>query len=57
MTIATLEDVDDCLEGAVIESLEAGVNGLHINLVDGRVLIFPDAQLVAVYRATNRTLQ
>ena len=53
---ADLEEVDDALEGAVIESLEAGVNGLHINLVDGRILMFPDAVIVAVVKP-NKTLQ
>jgi hypothetical protein len=53
---AELEDVDDSLEGAVIESLEAGVNGLHINLVDGRILLFPDAAVVAIY-VRPKTLQ
>ena len=53
---ATLEDVEDSIEGAVIESLESGINGLHIVLVDGRVLVFPDAGIVAIYRP-DRTLQ
>lgn len=55
-TLATLEDVDDAIEGAVIESLEPGVTGLHINLVDGRVLVFPDAVICAVIQPT-KTLQ
>lgn len=55
-TITDLEDVEDSIEGAVIESLESGVNGLHIVLVDGRVLVFPDAGVVAIYRP-HRTLQ
>ena len=54
---ATAEELDDCIEGAVIESIEAGVNGLHIVLVDGRILMFPDAELVAIYRPNNKTLQ
>jgi hypothetical protein len=52
----TLEDVDDEIEGAVIESLEAGETGLHINLRDGRILVFPNAVIVAVL-ASRRTLQ
>jgi hypothetical protein len=52
----TLEDVDDELEGAVIDSVEAGETGLHINLKDGRILVFPDAVIVAVL-ASRRTLQ
>jgi hypothetical protein len=54
--LGTLEDVDDELEGAVIDSLEAGETGLHINLRDGRILVFPDAVIVAVL-ASRRTLQ
>lgn len=53
----SLEDIEDAVEGAVIERLESGINGLHIILVDGRVLVFPDAQLVAIFRPNNRTLQ
>lgn len=53
---SSVEDLEEVLEGAVIESLESGINGLHVNLVDGRVLVFQDAQLVAVYRPL-RTLQ
>lgn len=56
MTLSSLDDVDDAVEGAVIESLEAGVTGLHINLVDGRVLIFPDAVICAVIQPT-KTIQ
>lgn len=56
MEPVNIEEVEESVEGAVIESLEAGVNGLHLILADGRVLVFPDAQLVAIYRP-NRTLQ
>ena len=56
MNLQTLEDLDDAVEGAVIERLETGINGLHIVLVDGRILVFPDAGIVAIYRP-ERTLQ
>lgn len=49
-TLADLEDVDDALEGAVIESMEGGVEGLHIFLRDGRILVFPDARICAIYQ-------
>lgn len=52
----SIEDVEDAIEGAVIEGIEAGNNGLHIILVDGRILVFPDAELVAIFRP-SRTLQ
>ena len=49
VALATVEAVDDCLEGAVIESLCAGKDGgLQINLADGRILLIPDAEIVAV---------
>jgi hypothetical protein len=57
METASAEDLeDDSLEGAVIDSLEYGVGGLHLLLRDGRVLLFPDAEIVAIFRAA-RTLQ
>jgi hypothetical protein len=49
VAVRTLEAVDDCLEGAVIESLSAGKDGgLQINLADGRTLLIPDAEIIAV---------
>lgn len=54
--LSSLEDVEAKLEGAVIESLEIGINGLHLNLVDGRILCFPDAVLVALV-APKKTFQ
>ena len=53
-TDADLAEVDDCVEGAVIESIEAGASGgLHINLQDGRILVIPDAVLIAVVSPTH----
>lgn len=51
-----IDDVEDSIKGAVIESVENGLNGLHITLQDGRILLFPECELVAVFRPT-RTLQ
>lgn len=45
---AAVEEINDAIEGAVIEKLVAGVEGLHIMLRDGRMVLFPDAQLCAV---------
>lgn len=48
-TLATVEDVDDAVEGAVIQSIEAGEDGgLQILLADGRILLIPDAEIIAV---------
>ena len=49
MTLETLEDVDDALKGAVIERLDASDSeGFSIYLQDGRILIIPDAVIIAV---------
>jgi hypothetical protein len=49
VSLETLEDVDDALKGAVIERLDAsGVDGFSIYLQDGRILIIPDAVIIAV---------
>jgi len=55
--LAEVEGVNDAIEGAVIEKLEAGDGGLHIFLKDGRFLLFPDALIVAVCSGAPRTLQ
>ena len=52
----TPEDAEDQLEGAVIEGFEYGIDGFHLFLKDGRTVLFPDAQIVAVMRKP-RTLQ
>jgi hypothetical protein len=56
MDLTSIEDVEDSVEGGVIESLEFRDNGIHINLVDGGILVFPDAKLVAIHRP-ERDLQ
>jgi hypothetical protein len=49
VALATVEVVDDCLEGAVIESVSAGKDGgFQFNLADGRTLLIPDAEIIAV---------
>jgi hypothetical protein len=49
VSLETLEDVDDALKGAVIEKLDAsGEAGFSIYLEDGRILIIPDAVVIAV---------
>lgn len=49
MEITSVEIVDDALEGAVIEGICAGADGgLQINLADGRTLLIPDAEIIAV---------
>lgn len=55
--ICSIEEVTEELKGAQIESLEMGDNGLHIVLADGRMLLFPDAVLIALLSAPERTLQ
>lgn len=54
---AEVWEVNDEIEGAVIERLESGDGGLHIVLRDGRYLVFPDAYIVAVCGGAPRVLQ
>lgn len=49
--LGVLEEVEASIEGAVIEGIEAGKDGgLQILLADGRMLIIPDAEIVALIR-------
>jgi len=48
VSLKTLADVDDAVEGAVIEGISANDEGLQINLADGRTLLIPDAEIIAV---------
>ena len=49
VALRTVEDVADSLEGAVIEGICASDDGgLRILLADGRSLLIPDAQIIAV---------
>lgn len=49
IALATVETVEDSLEGAVIEGIVADSGGgLRITLVDGRSLLIPDAEIIAV---------
>jgi hypothetical protein len=47
--LSTVEEVEDSIEGAVIEGIRAGSDGgLQIDLVDGRILIIHDAEIIAI---------
>ena len=47
--LASVEEVEDSVEGAVIQGIRAGSDGgLQIDLVDGRILIIPDAEIIAI---------
>lgn len=47
--LRTVEDVEDRLEGAVIQGIVADdEGGLRILLIDGRSLLIPDAQIVCI---------
>ena len=49
MNISSIDDVEDAVEGAVIEGISAGSDGgLQINLADGRTLLIPDAEIIAL---------
>ncbi len=49
IALATVDDVEDSLEGAVIEGIVTDPRGgLRIVLADGRSLLIPDAEIVAV---------
>lgn len=49
VALRTVEDVNDSLEGAVIEGIRADDSGgLRILLEDGRSLLIPDAEIIAV---------
>ena len=55
--IVDVDDLDECVKGAVISAVHVGHGGLHIALVDGRFLVFPDAAIVAICNGEQRTLQ
>lgn len=46
--LAEASDVSEAIAGAKIQSLSMTEDGLHIVLEDGRTLVIPDAQIVAV---------
>lgn len=49
IALRTVEDVEDSLDGAVIQGLVADDDGgLRILLVDGRSLLIPEARIVAI---------
>lgn len=49
IALSTVEDVDDAVEGAVIESICLGIDGgIRIYLEDGRSLLIPEAEILAV---------
>ena len=51
MRSVEIEAVSDELNGAVIESMTMGRGGMHIQLKDGRFIVFPDAEIVALFPA------
>lgn len=50
------DSVLDMIEGAVIVSASVDVagRGVHLNLADGRVLIFEGAMTVGLYRSMDK---
>jgi hypothetical protein len=49
VSLRTVEEVEDSLEGAVIESLRIDdEGGIRILLADGRSLLIPEAEIIAV---------
>ena len=48
MNIVETSDISQEVHGGVIESITIGVEGLHIMLADGRFLVIPDAEMIAV---------
>ena len=55
-TICEEDSVLDMIEGAVIVSASVDVagRGVHLNLADGRVLIFEGAMTVGLYRSMDK---
>lgn len=47
-TLADQDDVNDVIQGAVITRIAMTADGIHIVLDDGRTIVIPDAQIVAV---------
>lgn len=48
VALGTQENISDAVEGATILRLEFTDEGVHIVLKDGRTLVLPDAQIIAV---------
>ena len=56
MNVVEVVDLSQEVHGSVIDSITIGSEGLHIKLFDGRFLVIPDAQMIAVCNSEKMSL-
>ena len=57
MELSTVDEVMEHLEGSVISGGEVTEEGMHINLKDGRILVFVGEFVMGVMVLDKRNLQ